>query len=181
MARSSFTNIDRARTFAPGVEYDFFPYSEANQRSLTVQYTIGTSDYEYRDVTIFNKLRETVPTHGFNVSLGLRAPWGSLGSYSSVSQHLNRRDRYRASMSGGTEVNLFKGLSFNMLARYDKVNDQISLRKGTASTEEILLRQRQLGTDHSYSFAVGVSYSFGSIFNTVVNPRFGGSGGLATF
>ena len=181
MARSSFTNIDRARTFAPGVEYDFFPYSEANQRSLTVQYTIGTSDYEYRDVTIFNKLRETVPTHGFNVSLGLRAPWGSLGSYSSVSQHLNRRDRYRASMSGGTEVNLFKGLSFNMLARYDKVNDQISLRKGTASTEEILLRQRQLGTDHSYSFAVGVSYSFGSIFNTVVNPRFGGSGGFATF
>ena len=84
-------------------------------------------------------------------------------------------------MSGSTEVNLFKGLSFNMLARYDKVNDQLSLRKGTASTEEILLRQRQLGTDHSYSFAVGVSYSFGSIFNTVVNPRFGGSGGFATF
>jgi hypothetical protein len=181
MAHSSFTNIDRSTTFAPGVEYDFFPYSEANQRSLTVHYTIGTSDYEYRDVTIFNKLRETVLTHGCNVALGLRAPWGSLGSYSSVSQHLNRRDRYRASISGGTDVNLFKGLSFNMVARYDKVNDQISLRKGDASTEEILLRQRQLGTDHSYSFAVGVSYSFGSIFNGVVNPRFGGSGGFAIF
>ena len=82
-------------------------------------------------------------------------------------------------MSGITEINLFKGLSFNMLARYDKVNDQISLRRGSASTEEILLRQRQLGTDHSYSFAVGISYSFGSSFNTVVNPRFWGPGGFA--
>jgi len=181
MARSSFTNIDRSTTFAPGIEYDFFPYSESDQHSLTVQYTVGTSNYEYRDVTIFNKLREIVPTHGLNVSLGLRAPFGSLGAYSSVSQHLNRRDRYRASVSGITEVNLFKGLSFNMLARYDKVNDQISLKRGSASTEEILLRQRQLGTDHSYSFAVGVSYSFGSSFNTVVNPRFGGSGGFPTF
>jgi hypothetical protein len=91
---------------------------------------------------------------------------------------LYRRDRYRASVSGSTEVNLFKGLSFNMLARYDKINDQISLRKGSASTEQILLRQRQLGTDYSYSFAVGVSYRFGSIFSTVVNPRFGGPGGF---
>lgn len=178
-ARSSVTNIDRSTKFAAGVEYDVFPYSESNRHSLTVQYTVGTSDYEYVDVTIFDKLRETVPTHGFNVSLGLRAPWGSLGSYSSVSQHLHLRDRYRASVSGSTEVNLFKGLSFNMLARYDKINDQISLRKGSASTEEILLRQRQLGTDYSYSFAVGVSYRFGSIFNTVVNPRFGGPGGFA--
>ena len=88
-------SIDELRS---GVEFDFFPYRESNQHSLTVQYTVGTSDYKYRDVTIFNKLRETVPTHGFNVSLGLRAPWGSLGSYSSVSQHLNRRDRYRASI-----------------------------------------------------------------------------------
>ena len=181
MARSSFTNIDRSTTFAPGVEYDFFPYSEANQHSLTVHYTIGATDYEYRDVTVFDKLRETVPTHGVNISLGLRAPWGSLGSSSSVSQHLNRRDRYRASMSGSTDVNLFKGVSFNLLARYDRIIDQISLRKGGASTEEILLRQRQLRTEHSYYFTVAVSYSFGSIFHTVVNPRFGGSGGFAMF
>jgi hypothetical protein len=178
MARSSVTNIDRSTKVAAGVEYDFFPYSESDRHSLTVQYTVGTNDYEYGEVTIFNKLRETVPTHGLNVSLGLRAQWGSLGSYSSVSQHLNRHDQYRASVSGSTEVNLFKGLSFNVLARYDKINDQISLRKGSASTEEILLRQRQLGTDYSYSFAVGVSYRFGSIFNTVVNPRFGGPGGF---
>ena len=48
---------------------------------------------------------------------------------------------------------------------------------GAASTEEVLLRQRQLRTSFSYSTNFGFSYQFGSIFNNVVNPRFGGSGG----
>jgi hypothetical protein len=68
-----------------------------------------------------------------------------------------------------------------LVAKYDRIKDQISLGKSSASTEEILLRLRQLATDYSYSFSVGISYSFGSIFNTVVNPRFGGSGGLVIF
>jgi hypothetical protein len=68
-----------------------------------------------------------------------------------------------------------------VLAAYNKINDQISLKKGTASTDEILLRQRQLATSHNYSFSLGVNYSFGSIFNTVVNPRFGGSAGSLVY
>jgi hypothetical protein len=174
VARSSFTNTDRAVRVAPAVEVDFFPYSESNRRSLTVQYNFGTNYYEYREVTIFDKLRETVPTHGLNASLGLRAAWGTIGAHSGVSQHVRRRDRYRASISGSADVSLFKGLSFDMYGQYDKVNDQISLRKGSASPEQILLGLRQLPTDYGYSFSVGVSYSFGSIFSSVVNPRFGG-------
>jgi Protein of unknown function, DUF481 len=181
MARSSFSNTDRATTLAPGLEYDFFPYSESHRRSLVVQYTLGATSYEYREVTIFDKLRETVRTHGVNVSLGLRQPWGSLSAYSSVLQHLQHTDRYRASVSGSADVSLFEGFSFNMVARYDRIKDQISLRKSSASTEEILLRLRQLATDYNYSFSVGISYSFGSIFNTLVNPRFGGPGGLVIF
>ena len=174
MARSSFTNTDRAVSVAPGAEFNFFPYSESNRRSLTVQYTAGTTYYEYRELTIFDKLRETVPTHGVNVSLGLRTTWGALGAYSTVSQHVYHRDRYRVSLSGSSSVSLVKGLSFDMLARYDRLNDQISVRKGTASTEEILLQLRQLVTDYNYSFTLGLSYGFGSIFSSVVNPRFGG-------
>ena len=41
-----------------------------------------------------------------------------------------------------------------------------------ATTEEILLRLRQLATDYSYYTSVGFSYRFGSAFNNVVNPRF---------
>jgi hypothetical protein len=181
MGRSSFSNTDRSAGVAPGIEYDFFPYTQANRRSLTVQYTFGTTAYEYREITIFDKIRENVPTHGLNLSLGLRAPWGVLGVYSGVSQQLQHRDRYHASLSANTEVSMFKGLSFNVLAAYNKINDQISLKKGTASTDEILLRQRQLATSHNYSFSLGVNYSFGSIFNTVVNPRFGGSAGSLVY
>jgi len=32
----------------------------------------------------------------------------------------------------------------------------------------------QLVTDYNYSFTLGLSYGFGSIFSSVVNPRFGG-------
>jgi hypothetical protein len=42
--------------------------------------------------------------------------------------------------------------------------------------EVILLRQRQLLTGYQYYFNFGISYSFGSLFNNIVNPRFGGGG-----
>ena len=47
-----------------------------------------------------------------------------------------------------------------------------------ATTEEVLLRQRQLATGYQYFVNFGVSYSFGSILNNIVNPRFGGGGGF---
>ena len=141
-----------------------------------MQYTIGATRYRYRDLTVFDKLQETVPNHSVNFSIGLRQPWGSLSVYSEVAQHLNNRDRYRSSIFGSTDVRLFKGFSFNLYADYTKIKDQIGLRKGGASTEEVLLRLRQLATDYSYYYGFGVSYSFGSIFDTVVNPRFSGGG-----
>jgi hypothetical protein len=64
-----------------------------------------------------------------------------------------------------------------VFGEYSKINDLIGLPKGGATTEEILLRIRQFETDYSYFFFFGVSYSFGSIFNTVVNPRYSGAGG----
>lgn len=38
---------------------------------------------------------------------------------------------------------------------------------------DILIRLRQLQSGYSYFMSVGLSYTFGSIFNNVVNPRFG--------
>ncbi|HYN10442.1 MAG TPA: hypothetical protein VES67_23845 [Vicinamibacterales bacterium] len=176
MSHDSFSNIDRSVRIAPAVEFDFFPYKESNRRSLAVQYTIGMSRYQYREVTIFDKTEETVPNHSVSLSVGLRQPWGSLNAYSQLSQHLNHRDRWRSAIWGSTDVRLFKGFSFNVFAEYSKIKDQISLRKGGASTEEVLLRIRQLATDYSYYYGFGISYSFGSIFDNIVNPRFSGGG-----
>ena len=177
VAHSSFSNTDRSISFSPGIEFDFFPYAESTRRSLTVQYTIGVTRYDYRELTVYDKLSEQVPTHALNVSLGLRQPWGTLTAYTRYSQHLNHTDRYSATILGSTNVRLFRGFSFNVLGSYSKINDQISLTKGDATRDEVLLRLKQLATDYSYRVSFGFSYSFGSIFNNVVNPRFGGGGG----
>jgi hypothetical protein len=57
------------------------------------------------------------------------------------------------------------------------LRDQLYLPRGNLSDEERLLRLRQLATSYNYFVQVGLSYSFGSIFNNIVNPRFGGSSG----
>jgi len=159
---------------SPAIEYDFFPYSESTERSLTVQYSIGVTTFEYRELTIFDKFKETVPSHSLNTSIGIRAPWGSIGGSANISQHLNQLDRYRFSFNGNTDIRLFKGFSFNIFGQYDKIGDQIGLRKDEATTEEVLLRLQQRATGYSYYMNFGINYSFGSIFNSVVNPRFGG-------
>ncbi len=177
VSSSTFSNNDMVMTFAPGLEYNFFPYTESSRRSWTVLYTIGASRYDYKEVTIFDKTSETVPNHSLSTNISLRQPWGSLSGGINLSQHLNKTHRHRVSTYASTDVRLFKGFSFNMHGGYDRIRDQIGLRKGGATPEEVLLRRRQLATGHSYYVGFGISYSFGSIFNSVVNPRFGGGGG----
>jgi hypothetical protein len=181
ISHSSFSNTDRAMTVAPGLEFDFFPYSESSRRSLTLLYTIGASRFDYKSLTVFDRLSETVPTHSLNTQLSLRQPWGSVSASVNLSQHLNVTSRHRISTFSSTDVRLFKGFSLNFYGGYDRIRDQISLRKGGATPEEVLLRRQQLATGHSYFMGFGLSFSFGSIFNSVVNPRFGGGGGQIIF
>ena len=61
------------------------------------------------------------------------------------------------------------------------LHDQIFLARGGLGVEDILTRQRQLATSFSYFTFVGLSYTFGSIYNTIVNPRLDkvGGGGMS--
>ena len=82
-----------------------------------------------------------------------------------------------ASLYAGTSVRLLKGLSINFSGSFSSIHDQIALPKRGATQEEVLLQQRNLATSYSYFGYVSLNYTFGSIFNNVVNPRFGGSSG----
>lgn len=53
------------------------------------------------------------------------------------------------------------------------VRDQLYLPASGATPEEILARQRVLATDYSYFANFGLSFRFGSVYNNIVNPRFG--------
>ena len=171
---STFSNAEMVGRFTPGIEYDIFPYAESTKRSLTIQYTVGFAHYEYQEVTIFGRIQEDIGVHTVNASLGLRQPWGSTGASFSFTQHLTSPDRTRLTTSGSFNVRLRGSLSMNGNASYSRIRDLFTLPRGTATDEEVLLRLRQLDTGFRYSFSVGLSYAFGALSNTTVNPRFGG-------
>jgi hypothetical protein len=173
VASSTFVNQDLHTRTAAGVEYDIYPYSESTRRLLTLQYTLGLSTFDYDEVTIFGKTEEKHLDHRFQTTLSMRQPWGS--SYASVrfSQFLTKADKFSISAFGDASVRLFKGFSVNVFGEIARTRDQLYLPAAGATPEEILVRQQQLATDYQYYLSFGISYSFGSIFNNVVNPRFG--------
>ena len=172
LSGSTFNNQDYVFRLAPGIEYDVFPYAESTRRSWTFLYSAGPAFIDYEELTIFDKLKETIVEHELSSNLGLRQPWGSVGFQSSFSQHLSDLSRNRFNIYGDADVRLFKGFSFNVYGDYSRIRDQINLRKGDVAEEEVLLRLRQLQTGYQYYVGFGITYRFGSIYNNVVNPRF---------
>ena len=174
VSSSTYSNQKLLIVINPAVEFDIFPYSESSQRSLTIQYALGVSRYEYRELTIYDRLEETMPKHSLTASLGFRQPWGSASGSTSFSQSLRTPGFNRLSLNGSLNIRIFKGFTVNANGSFSRIRDQFYLEKSDASEEEILLRLRQLATGHRYSFSTGFTYSFGSLSNATVNPRFGG-------
>ena len=173
---STFDNKKLYVRAMPAIEYDFYPYSEFTRHALTVQYAIGIESNRYRETTIFDKLEETLPTHSLALSFAQNQRWGSANVGLSAGQFLNRTNKNYASLFAGTSVRLFKGLSVSFNGNFSSIHNQLSLPKRGATQEEVLLQQRSLATNFSYFGFVSINYTFGSIFNNVVNQRFGGGG-----
>lgn len=174
---ATFGNIALGLSGGPAIEFSLWPYSEATRRSLTFRYSAGVRSFDYRELTIFNKMKETHASHSFTTALDLRQRWGSLNFQFNFSQYLHEMSLYNASVFGNANMKLFKGFSLDFFGEYAHVRDQLSLALEDPTEGEVLLRQRQLATNYRYWGGIGIRYSFGSIFNNVVNPRFGGGGG----
>jgi hypothetical protein len=115
-------------------------------------------------------------------SVGLKQPWGSVTTSLEAAAYVDDLSKRHAVLFNALNVRLFKGLSVNAFLSVSLLRDQLYLAKGELSDEDILVRRRQLASSYSYFAGVGLSYSFGSIFNNVVNPRFeGASGGVFFF
>ena len=170
----TFRNFALRTRIGSGVEYDFFPYSESTRRLITINYTLGYDYHRYREITIYDKTVEQLMDHRLEGGVSMRQPWGSISAVTGFSQYLTDPSKYSLNTFGGANIRVFKGFSVNVFGEFSRTRDQIYLPRGAASTEEILLRQRQLATGYQYFVNFGVSYSFGSIFNNIVNPRFGG-------
>ena len=110
--------------------------------------------------------------HQFDGNVNIQQPWGSIEVGLEGHQYLNDLKRYRIEFFGQTSVRIFEGFSLNFQARYNVVRNQLSLPKGEASLEEVLLRQRELATDYYFSTSIALTYTFGSKFTNIVNTRF---------
>ena len=80
-------------------------------------------------------------------------------------------NRFSLAFNGRTNIRLSRGLSIELRGEAAKVNDQLYLPRGGASEDEVLTRQRALATAFRLTGSVGLNFTFGSIYNTIVNPR----------
>ena len=174
---STFLNQELALHAGPGIEYNVFPYAQSTRRQLTFQYVAGVTAFRYHDETIFGKRSETLRGGTLLVSLDTRQPWGSSDISFEAAHYFQDLRKNHLLVFGDASIKIFRGFSLTMNASASRIHDQIYLRKGEDTAEEILTHQRQLLTSYQYFVAIGFSYTFGSIYNNVVNPRFNGSSG----
>lgn len=175
--RSTRENYDLLLKVEPGIEYNVFPYSESSRRQFVFIYSAGFNYGNYRDSTIFNKLSESRPIHRFTIAGAATQPWGRLESRLVASTYLDDWSKNRISLFSFGEVRIVRGLNLTLYGSYARIRDQLAIPKADIPDEEILLRLRELQTSYRWDFEVGLSYTFGSKFSNIVNPRFNQSPG----
>lgn len=168
---STYDNTRRAVSVFPAVEYNVFPYSAATRRQLRMEYNFGVMDFAWNDTTIFDRLHERRPVQRVLASVASRESWGSIDLGASVTSYLDDRTEYRLNSFTQLSLRLFKGFSLQGFGSYSVIRDQFGLAKKNFTPEQILTRQFQRATTYRFWGNVGLSYTFGSIFNNVVNPR----------
>ena len=172
--KSTFNNYDLSAYIHPGIEFNVYPYSEATQRQFIFQYLLGAHYFDYHEETIYFKMKEQRLTQQLNVAYEIKQPWGSINTSLNASHYFHDIKKFNVSLHNTIELKLVKGLSLDLYGYITFVRDQLSLPSSGATLEEILLRRRELETSYYYYMSIGISYTFGSIYNNVVNPRFGG-------
>jgi hypothetical protein len=168
---TTIDNLAHGITITPAVEYSLYPYDESSRRQITFTYRIGYEVADYIEETIYEQTEETLLNHSLNASVQLQQPWGSISSGLTGSRYFHDAENHRLTFNGNIQYRLGRGVSLNVGGSYQRINDQLSLPRGEASLEDILLQRRRLATSYRSAANIGLSYTFGSIFSNVVNPR----------
>ncbi len=169
---STYLNQRLGVNIAPAIEYDHYPYKESTRRQLIAQYSAGVRYFSYNDTTIYFKTKETRPFESLSLGYSQKQTWGSVNAGINGYHFLDDLSKSRLNLSLETDVRIFKGLSLSSYIDYAVIHDQIYLAKGTATRDEVLLQQSQLQTGYRAYFYISLNYTFGSVLNNVVNPRF---------
>ena len=169
---STYSNLKLGYYLYPAIEYNIFPYSESSRKQLTFRYTLGYKQNEYIDTTIYNKLNESLYSESLSIGFKTIQKWGNINISVSGQNYIHDFSKNSLNTYVSSDIRIVKGLSFNIYGSYSFIRNQLSLPKSGATQQEMLLRQKELATSFNYYVSIGLSYTFGSIYNNIVNPRF---------
>ena len=127
---------------------------------------------DYTVTTIYDKDREIILENKLSISYQVQKNWGSINIALNGSHYFHDLSQFNVRLYNNINLKITKGLSLNMRMNVSIIRDQINLPAGEVSDEDILLQRQALATGYSLWGDVGINYTSGSIYNSVVNPRF---------
>lgn len=176
ISASTFKNIKLNYEIYPSIEYNIFPYSESTRRQLRLLYGIGYSYNNYIDTTVYNKVVENLFGQKLGIAYQVQEKWGSVNVSLEGSNYFHDFSKNKIELEGFINIRITKGLSLSVFGSVGRIHNQLSLIKGEVSEADILLELRELASEYNIDGGIGLTYTFGSIYSNIVNPRFGGGG-----
>jgi hypothetical protein len=172
LGSSTRENYGFSTEILPSVEYDIYPYSESTHRQLRIMYSAGLRYNNYIDTTVYNKTGESLYLQMLNVAFQIKKKWGSINMGLTGSNYFHDFSKNRVELFTSLNIRIFKGLSLEINGGVAHINDQLNIKKGDVSEAERLLQLRELATKYRLEGGIEITYTFGSIYNNIVNPRF---------
>ena len=173
ISNNIYSNYKLSSNLQGALEYNIFPYSKSAVKQLSIGYRIGPTYNDYYDTTIYNKTEELLVSHKVTLGGSVKQKWGSVSASVDYQNYFHDFNLNSLNFYLNFNVRLFKGFSWYLNGSYSINHNQINLRKPEGLTQDdLLLQQKQFKSGYNYWMNTGISYSFGSIYNTIVNPRF---------
>lgn len=169
--RTDFRNQEASAGLDISAEYNYFPWRDATSRQLIAAFALGGRYYDYKETTIYGLNTEVRPIARAILAGESRQQWGTIDGAMRYTHYLHNAKTYNLSFNGRAQFRLTRGLALEVRGDAAKVNDQLYLRRGGATDSEVLTRQRALATNFRIGGSIGLTFTFGSIYNTIVNPR----------
>lgn len=152
-------------------EYNVFPWDVSDKKILTTAYAVGFTSMDFYELTVRNKMTETLPVHKLYVQAKAYQSWGEINATLVASQYLTNLSLYSLSLSSVFSFRITKGLTFDFAVKVNGVHDEIYTSARNYSIEDILLGNIDLPSTIEIGSTVGLTFRFGSIYNNVVNNR----------
>ncbi|MFP8489309.1 hypothetical protein ACKGJO_09405 [Gracilimonas sp. Q87] len=153
------------------LEYSIFPYEEFTEREITFLYRFTGGYNDYNERTIYGKSSEFLLEHQLRSNIRFTKPWGEFRTEINASAYMQDLSKNRLVTESRLNFRIYRGFSIYVSGEYAWIRNQLSIPAGNITDAEQLLNLRQRFTSYSYEIRFGLSFSFGSIYNNVVNPR----------